>query len=318
MPATAMKTIETPLGKAQVPMSAIETLTARHLASGKPFAVQAKTHHSARPIVFQRTDVRSTLNPSLGFYRVQPQELKFFNYKVGDQIISGSVVGGNEVKIDADDSDTTMTDARYTPHNADVAIAGLSFCQRNICVQYSESDIQTAIAGSGGGSLDASTLSMLRGQAPFIDPGSLVSPPQVYSPQNLQNAIESLLRPFIKVELQWGGTIKVLVGKASDLSSGVAKSYLETQGEPALQNVFQIPEGYIWNNKGFEGGDTEMELVAKITRPLVVPMQFPAIPLLNANDPAGVPFFALPERVIVWTEFRLHCQTFSVVSSNNG
>lgn len=320
MPEVALKEIATPVGVAKVPMTAVETLTARHLATGTPFNVQNKTHFSARPLVFNRVEQRPTLNPTQAYYKLDGRQvIRFFNYAEGDNIQTGTLIAGNQVERRADYADTSLTDSRYTPNNTDLAINAISFGQRNICVQYSEADITAAIAASGGGTLNDSVLSALRGVTPILDPASVVTSPQIGSPSNLQNAFESFLKPFSKLELQWNGNVRAYLGQGHHFTHGMGKSHLESQGDALLSNVFAVPEGYLWNNKGFQGGDQEMELLLENVRDLVAVLTLPTSPLLGGFPiPPGFPVQAFPERVIVWVLAYIHCNSFNPVSSNNG
>lgn len=315
MPSTQFQEVKTEQGTVRIPMTATQTLTARALSSGKPFNVQRKVHHSARPLVFERVDQRPLLSPTMGLYRLRAETLRFFNYAEGDSIELGTVIGGAPVTRKSDGADTSLTDARFTPHDADLAILAISMGQRNICAQYSEADINAAIAGSGGGALNNDTLDMLRGNTPLCDPGSIIVAPQLQSPSNLQNAIESFVKPFLKISLEWQGSSRVYSGMGHHFTHAMGKSYLESQGVAQLANAFNIPEGYIWNSQA-EKQDTEMVVYCETQRPLEVVIQRPAFPLLGAVDIAGVPLNPFPERFIFWMLIYLHVDSFNQVSSN--
>lgn len=299
--------------RVMVPETAVQTLTREHQEKGVPYNVQHRAIHSSVAMTFDVIDARPLAAPATtAFLAIQPQSWSLFNYKEGDAIADGT--GTN---ITATYADTSLTEARRTPYQSDVAIGAITLGQRSTRIQYSEAAIAAAIAATGAGSITATTLALLRGKVPFWDPGSLISPPQVDAPFNLERGIEQLLRPFLKIELVWNGNVYSYLGMGDRVPNAAAVSYQRAAGTPSLDNALMVPEGLIWRRTGLPV-DTELEVRVSLTKALAIPIQLPAVPLLGqtGTDPVPVPVFA--DRVHLDMCMALHSVCFNQVSSNAG
>jgi len=295
-----------------IPAGAAQQLLREYQARGGRFSTISRRVHSTRPFVFELSDRRPVAAPSQLTYRLVTKNTSFFSYGQNGPLDLGLSTG---VSRPATAADTSLTAPRETPNKDDMAIGAVAFRVRSVRVEYSNASIESAVAASGAGSLSQQLDGMLRGTVPTVDPASLVTPPQFASPFNLTRPFEELLRPFVVLDFSWQGKVRYYQGLAVQMPSAAASSYLAAFGAPANENVFGVPEGYIWRRPGAEQ-DNELEVIARVDHDLVVQCNPPAAPLLGGTyveAPAPV-----PERLILDVSMELFCIAFGATSGNNG
>lgn len=204
----------------------------------------------------------------------QGQEFDFFNYGIGEK----GVLLGMPATRRATTADTNLVKAKSTNGATDYCIEGVGFGYRSSRIAYNEANADN-ISGAGNAVVDAA----LAGEYPVVDPGALVTPPQLQSPFNQEIPMWHGLAPFLSVKFQWdGGTPSYDLGTCDMFPDASAKSELRSSGRPEHQNRYVIPEGYVWRRDGV----TEGEFVAKVKleETVVVPITLPADPAQSTID----------------------------------
>lgn len=207
------------------------------------------------------------------------QSRTLFNYGVGNQVDLGGLGG----QTTATEADTNMGKASSTNGAEDFVIEGVGFHQRGVRVAYA--------AGTGnlynntGVPTDPTVLASLNGDVDVYDPAAINVPPQVQSPFNLENGILNAILPLISVSFLFDRKRTEKIGTVDVMPCTSAKSYLRANGEPSMNNMYRIPEGYLWRRDGQP--DSEFTAQLNLERDLVVPINGIVPYVTGATNPSA-------------------------------
>lgn len=237
------------------------------------------------------------------------QTLDFFSYGIGDQLL----LGPNGTSRKANDADTNISKAKQTNGNADFVVEGLSLSCRG--PRYA--DAQTTAAPNlvpfpppvpaPGSVSDPDVIAALQGGRLMPDPASIVTPPQVYSPFNLENALLQAIIGSASCQLNWDEDRTEKLGPLVRLSQGGGGSQLRANGMPLPSNIFRVEEGYLWARVG----EQDSELVVRVVLQEAIVMPF----TLN-NNPADDTQVIAPDKIFTDLQLSLHGFEFKYPSRN--
>ncbi len=191
------------------------------------------------------------------------QSRVLFNYGVGSQVALGGTAQST-----ATEADTNLGKASSTNGAEDFVIEGVGFHQRGMRVGYA--------AGTGnlyngtGLPTDPVVLASLVGDVEVYDPAAINMPPQGQSPFNLENGMFNALLPLISVSFLFDRKRTEKIGTVDVMPCTSAKSFLRANGDPTQNNMYRIPEGYLWRRDGQP--DSEFTAQLNLERDLVVPI----------------------------------------------
>jgi hypothetical protein len=264
--------------------------------AGQPFSASTKPYKST--VTFGAGIVNSISAVGVSFAVFPVQRREWFSYKLGDPVPGNETLPTYRTGLE---SDTNISKPRTTNGAEDFVIEGMSASNRNTRIQYASSDIPAAVT-------DINVLAALSGLESMLDPGSLVTPPQVNSPFNLEQALYRAISPHIAVEFEWDRSKVVKMGTLEQIPEGGANSYLRTSGEPNTSDRYRIPEGYLWRREGQP--DCEFITRATLVEPVVVP-------LLNIQLPSSITLATVnPIAVYLDCVLRLHGLSVKLPSRN--
>lgn len=264
----------------------------------QPFEATTKPYKSTAQVVWTVVDPLPQANPTMAFLIARPQTLSFFNYGVGDQIPWA------DGQKRATRSDTSLKKGGTTQGVEDFVIEGMSATSRGVRIAYARStdpnptippDVKTP-----------EVRAMYLGLATVLDPGSLVVPPQVQSPANLEDVLTEALKPNMSIKFSWDTSKFGYIGTLDDLPEGGAKSYLRASGEPRVGNWYRIPEGYLWRREGEPDSSFLMEVA--LEEPVVVPISLVPFP--------GTTLARIPLAIYLDFSVRLHGLAVKVPGQN--
>ncbi len=196
--------------------------------AGQQFNASTKPYMSTQSFVARVADVDATNSIAyLVFDAGQSQE--WFGYGVGDLVTSLGRV--------AKDSDTNLGKARSTNGADDFIIEGMSASVAGVRVTTGKS------ASSPGALVDPVVIAAVsgQGQVQFMDQGSILTPPQVFSPFNLEDSLMTALAPHIAIDFTWDRETTKKIGNLSQIPEGAAKSFLRAHGDPRTDDTFRQP-----------------------------------------------------------------------------
>lgn len=264
------------------------------------YEVNTKPYHSTQ--VLRATVVEVDATNQFAFAVFRPQTLDFFNYGVGDQIPFGAVTRR------ANDADTNLGKANSTNGAADVVIEGLGFSSRG----YRVVDANVSAAPqepflSAAPPTDPDVVAMRAGQCPVVDPASVYTPPQVYSPFNLEDAMFNGVLGYMSCEIEWDRRRQEKLGAIDIMPQGGARSLLRSNGVPNSRNRWTLDEGYIWRRDG----QPDSELIVRVQLHECV-----VVPLVLNDDPATPADTVVPSFIDVDVQCRLFGLEFELPSGN--
>ncbi|TXH58008.1 MAG: hypothetical protein E6Q97_03200 [Desulfurellales bacterium] len=216
----------------------------RYVDAGKPFYLSTLKYWSTATFSMR---VVNAGNGVAFAVLSRNQRVSAFDYAINSPKADG--FGGTTIL--ASYTDTNLTKPRQTNGSDEMVIEGLSLSVRDVRARFAEADIPA--------NLDPEVLAAFRGLRPFMDVGALFRPPQLDSPFRLEDALGRLIRPRVSCTFVWDGQNNEKVGLASHCPDLPAASYLTAAGEPTEKNIYNLPEGWIWNKPGSER-DTELHL----------------------------------------------------------
>jgi hypothetical protein len=188
-----------------------------------------------------------------------------------------------------------MARGKSTNGAADCVIEGLSLGAVGLRIQY-DSEVHSEFDSIGP---DASITRALSGLCAVRDPSALLVPPEFDSPANLEDSPAQLLIKHAALELEWDRRRTEKLGNCSQYPEGAANSYLKANGQPRVDNLWAIPEGYRWNRDG----QPDSELLARIVIPEQVVLPIHTI-LPNSGETRRAPEY-------IWTDLCLRVHVFS-------
>lgn len=248
-------------------------------------------YHSTRAIKFDVVDVDPTTNNMAYAVARANQVLTFFDYGVGSPIALGGFSGP------ASEAETNLASAKSTNGSSDFVIEGVGFgCRGARIVSTDPADVPA----------DKDVVDALDGINPIFDPAALIVPAQVQSPFNLENGMFQALLGYLSLEFEWDRSRTEKLGVVDLLPQAGAASYLRANGEPASDNRFRIPEGYIWRRDGQP--DSEFIARVRLNTPLVVP--------INLAQTGGDPADLTPSAIYLDVTMRLFGLQLRLPSAN--
>ena len=297
-------------GTAQVTASDVGTiegttranLLQEYSAKGISFKVITRPYKSRLPYYWDVVNARPTGGPFTSAYAVlrAGQENVYFGFGEGDAIKQTKTV-----KKQATDGDTNQSTGKNTNGIEDFVIESISCSMSGVRVEYAATDAGLANLGA----LDPDVLSAFLGQAQIKDPATLMAPPQLTSPTNLEPLLLDGLKSNLAITLEWDRSTIIPLGTADQIPEGGAKSFLMASGDPRTDNRYKVPEGYSWRAKSRTDG--AFVLKAVVTDPVVVPIN----PVTFNGQSAG-PVVSVPTELYTDLEFRVHGVGFYNFSNN--
>lgn len=194
------------------------------------------------------------------------QSRVLFNYGVGNQVALG---GFNGLQSTATEADTNLGKASSTNGAEDFVIEGVSFHQRGTRIGWAPGTGNLYVGGVGTPT-DPTVIAALGGEVDIYDPAAINVPPQFQSPFNLENGVFNDLISKISVSFLFDRKRTEKIGTVDVMPCTSAKSYLRANGEPSQNNMYRIPEGYLWRRDGQP--DSEFTAQLNLERDLVVPV----------------------------------------------
>lgn len=271
--------------------------------AGQAITCRTIPYQSTGVVQFDVVDTALTTAPGVAYAVARRnQVVTLFGYGVGDQIFLGG--GGGNVR--ANEADTNQGEGSRTNGAEDFVIEGVGFYARSYRVQYAPGS-GNLYAGAGT-PVDPDVLAALNGDLPMFDPAAINMPPQAQSPFNLENGMFQALLDQISVEFLFDRKRTEKIGTVNVMPCGSAKSMLRANGEPSNQNIYRIPEGYLWRR----AGQPDSEFTANLTlqRAMVIPING-IIPYVT-----GGAIDAMPTKIWVEVTMRLFGLAVDLPSAN--
>ena len=232
------------------------------------------------------------------------QSRVLFNYGVGNQVDLGGTG-----QTTATEADTNLGKASSTNGAEDFIIEGVGFHSRGKRVAYAPGTGNLYVGGVGSVT-DPTVIASLLGDVSVYDPAAINMPPQVQSPFNLEDGMLQALLPLISVSFLFDRKRTEKIGTVDVMPCTSAKSYLRANGEPSQNNMYRIPEGYIWRRDGQP--DSEFTAQLNLERDLVVPING-IVPYVTGGTQISP---AAPTTIWVEVTMRLFGLAIDLPSSN--
>lgn len=240
------------------------------------FEMESLPYHSTRQLIGTVEGETATDNSFLVFRA--PQTLRFFSYGLGDQI----PLGPNQVNVT--EAETNLAKGSSTNGATDYVIEGFGLHQRGTRIQYDD---------LGSYQPDGNVALACGGERNIYDPGSILSPPQLQSPYNLEEGMFQHLIGLLSIVCEWDRKYSKKLGLVDLMPHGGGASMLRSNGLPTSENRYRVPEGLLWRRDGQP--NSEFAAVVTLERDLVVPLNQIALP---ANETSDVPNYVYLEIVM--------------------
>lgn len=262
-------------------------IIAAYEEAGQPFSASTKPYKST--VAWQYLATNPLVTSTVGWLVCpQGQRLEYFGYKISDPL-----PGAQATYRSATEADTNVSKARTTNGAEDFVIEGISASHARTRVSFTTGALASTLT-------DPTVVMASLGTAVMVDSASIYTPPQVYSPFNLEDALYRAMAPIIAVEFEWDRSKVVKIGTLEQLPEGAANSYLRSSGEPSTNDRYRIPEGYLWRREGQP--DSEFIVRGFTTEPVTCPYLMVSVPNNTTTPSAAAPINA------VWLDslIRLH------------
>jgi len=290
---------------------AVDGDPAKSIKARGPYTVSTKPLHSTLLVPFEVVNVDADNQVAFAVVR-KGTTLDFFSYGIGDQLPLPQPQATNRGK--ATDADTNISKAKQTNGSANFCIEALSISAGPF---YYQDLGETGGEGNPlvpfptqiptGETLDKDVQSMVTGVNGIADPGSIVAPPQVYSPFNLENVFFEGIQPRCSLQLLWDEQRTEKLGTLRNLAQGGGGSILRSNGNPLCSNAFRVEEGYLWAAVG----ETDSELVVRMTVNEAI-----VIPITLNDSPLDDDDVIAPEWIYMALQIKLHGFEFKYESRN--
>lgn len=271
--------------------------------AGQAITCRTIPYHSTTYFQLDVVNFSAGVSPGTGYAVARKNQSRtLFNYGVGNQVSLGGLGG----QTTATEADTNLGKPSSTNGAEDFVIEGVGFHARNWRAAYAPGTGN--LYGGADRPTDATVLSSLTGDVAMYDPAASNLPPQVQSPFNLENGIFQSLLPLISISFLFDRKRTEKIGTVDVMPCTSAKSYLRANGEPSMNNMYRIPEGYLWRRDGQP--DSEFTAQLNLERDLVVPINGILPYVQGATTPAAP--------VTIWIEvtMRLFGLAVDLPSSN--
>ncbi len=228
------------------------------------YIVSTKPLHSTLALAFEVVNVDPDNALAFAVCR-KGTTLDFFSYGIGEQLPLPQPLATSRGK--ATQADTNISKSKQTNGASDFVIEALSISAGPF--RYEDLD-ETGGEGNplvpfpteipSGQSLDKDVAAAISGVNAIVDPASIVMPPQVYSPFNLENVFFEGVQPRCSLQLTWDEDRVEKLGTLRNLAQGGGGSGIRSNGHPLCSNVFRVEEGYLWARTS----ETNSELVVRL------------------------------------------------------
>jgi hypothetical protein len=206
---------------------------------------------------------------------------------------------------EATQADTNLGQANKTDGSTDFVIEGIGIGVRDCRIVYPQAQIDLIVATP----VEA-VQAALEGNAPLVDPASLVTPPQFGSPFNTEVPFWHGLSGLVAVTLNFdNGRDTFELGCANMFPDASANSQMRASGMPLAGNAYPLPDGFQWNAEGNKEGQTSLTLMGQLAEDVVVPVNLAVRPTL---DTVAVQ----PTEVYVSVRAALYGQEFEAQNDN--
>lgn len=250
--------------------------------ANQTFLANTKPYQSTRCLFFNVVNYNTAAARPYAYAVARPnQVLEFFGYGTGDPWIPQQFIPNAPVATEAE---TNLGEGKSTNGAQDFVIEGVGFhCrgQRIVVPAVNPNPSGVAFAEgdyvAAGQTLDGDVAGALRdGVNQVFDPGTIISPPQMFSPFNLEQALMQSIIGSMSLEFEWDKRRIEKITTTDLLPQAGASSYLRANGEPCSGNRYRIPEGYIWRRDGQD----DCEFIARVIlrEPIVVPIDLSTLP----------------------------------------
>lgn len=137
--------------------------------------------------------------------------------------------------------------------------------------------IKTQYANSGGPyqefvtpPAEATLQAALNGQVSMVDAFGLITPAEVGSSATLQHVLYQAVAPHLTCKFEWDNADRTeKMGTCDQFVEGGGASYLNSNGEPSVNNRFRIPEGFLWAREGEPA--SELQVTCTLANDVVIP-----------------------------------------------
>lgn len=242
--------------------------------NGVPFLATTRGLHSTRSLMFEVVNLSATVG-----YLVarRGQQLVFFNYGINE-----SIDLANEPAHRATEADTSLTKGSRTTASADLSIEWITMHPRALKANYTPvgaPPYQEFVVGAA----DATVALALGGGVAMVDAFGLIIPAEVGSSATLQHVLYQAVAPHLTCRFEWDNADRTeKIGTCDQFVEGGGASYLNSNGEPSVNNRFRIPEGFLWARESQPA--SELQVICQLQNDIVIPYT-PVAPLIGAVAP---------------------------------
>lgn len=247
--------------------------------NGVPFLATTRGLHSVRSIQFDAINIDLATN-TVGFLVARRgQRIVFFNYGLNDSIELAA-----DANHRANEADTSLTKGSRTTASADLAIEWITMHPRAIKARYTPAvaaPLFPDFVAAAMANNDPVQLA-LQGMAPILDPFGMVVPADVGSSATLQHVLYQAIAPHLTCRFEWDNADRTeKMGTCDQFTEGGGASYLNSNGEPSVNNRFRIPEGFIWARESQPA--SEMVVTCTLENDVVIPYTPVAAPVTGTH-----------------------------------
>lgn len=233
--------------------------------AGQAITCRTIPYHSTTRFQGDIVNFSGAASPGVGYAVFRKNQSRvLFNYGVGNQVDLGG-----PAQTTATEADTNLGKASSTNGAEDFVIEGVGFHSRGKRIAFAPGTGNLYVGGVGTPT-DPAVIGALTGDVAIYDPAAINVPPQIQSPFNLEDGVLQALLPLISVSFLFDRKRTEKIGTVDVMPCTSAKSYLRANGEPSQNNMYRIPEGYIWRRDGQP--DSEFTAQLNLERDLVVPL----------------------------------------------
>jgi len=278
-----------------------DQLMTEYKAQSLTFRTTTQPYKSRLPFIWTVTNpLPSAAAPTVAHAILKKgQEQDFFSFGLGEAI--PFTVAATKV---ATETDTNQADGRNTNGVQDFVIESISASSAGIRCQNPAAAVAAIVAIT-----DPDVIAAYTGLRQICDPGTLIAPPQAWSPFNLEDAMFEQFKSVAAVRFSWdrGGFIQI--GTLDQVPEGAARSLLRASGEPRTDNRYKVPEGYAWRRKSKADADfvTNIRIMDTVVCPINV------VALGGQGATATTPEYLYQDVIL-----RVHGLGFSTLGQNAG
>lgn len=236
-----------------------------YAANKVPFLATTRGLHSTRSLMFEVLNLTPTpATATIGYLLARRgQQLSFFNYGINE-----SIELSNNPAHRATEADTSLTKGSRTTASADLSIEWITMHPRSIKCFYANlgGPYSEFVTVPG----DPAIIEMLSGQTSIVDPFGLIMPADVGSSATLQHVLYQAIAPHMTCRFEWDNADRTeKMGTCDQFVEGGGASYLNSNGEPSVNNRFRIPEGFLWAREAQPA--SELQVICTLQNNVVIP-----------------------------------------------